>query len=194
MSTNHFSEGGSVGLDFFFFFFLLLSAHLAVLLPGGHALVPGFSSLLEHVMSSPVNTSTIKSDVLTLFSLDKRVFGPSVTSIAIANANSLGDVIAMPSLSSTDKQRIDCVFFSYKILMFLDLCFGGFWTYVSNFVPANHLNLSSRQLWVLFGDLSSSVSSEFDGFSSVLLSIWTIKLLIQYVNTAIPVNILNKVS
>ena len=98
--------GRSVGI-FFFFFFFLLSAHLAVLLPG-HALVPGFSSLLEHVMSSPVNTSTIKSNVLTLFSL---VFGPSVTSIAIANANSLGDVIAMPSLSSTDKQRIDCVFF-----------------------------------------------------------------------------------
>ena len=118
MSTNHFSEGGSVGRDFFFFFFFFTFSP-----PGCSATWTCFSSLLEHVMSSPVNTSTIKSDVLTLFSLDKWVFGPSVTSIAtgiaIANANSLGDVIAMPSLSSTDKQRIDCVFFFflYKILM-----------------------------------------------------------------------------
>ena len=42
--------------------------------------------------SSPVNMSTIKSEVLTLFSLDRRVFGQSVTSIA--NPNSLGDAIA----------------------------------------------------------------------------------------------------
>ena len=74
--------------------------------PGCCATWTRFTSLPEHVMSSPVNTSTIKSEAE---GFSAHLSPRSPTPIHLATPS--------PSLSSSDKQRIESVFFSYKILM-----------------------------------------------------------------------------
>ena len=110
--------GRSVGIFFFFFFFtfkywmlklcsIWTDSYNSTSLhhpPGCSATWTRFTSLPEHVESRKYVHYQVWG---------RRVFGPSVTSIA--KPNSLGDTIAF-SVKQW-KQRIDCVFFSYKILM-----------------------------------------------------------------------------
>ena len=119
MSTNHFSEGGSVGRDFFFFLLSNVECWSFVAFEPTQVkfnIPPPPTWLFCHLdtLYFPPRTCYVESRKYVHYQVwGRRVFGPSVTSTA--NLNSLGDAIAFSVKQWQTAYRL--CFFSYKILM-----------------------------------------------------------------------------